>query len=334
MEIEERIEAFRKLGDRIKYHLGGDLDKLHAGASVENAWFTRDSVENALKGILSMLSGDKVSAWASTYDLSIENPKVIGIVMAGNIPLVGFHDLISVLVSGHVAQIKTSSKDTFLVKQLIGWIVEIEPKFDQFIRIVEKLNDFDAVIATGSDNSARYFEYYFGKYPSVVRKNRTSIAILQGSESDDELISLGHDVFDYFGLGCRNVSKLYVPKGFDLIRLLDTWQEFSEIGNHHKYRNNYDYHKSILLVNGNKHMDTGFSLLRESDELVSPISLNYYQYYQSQEELSAFLEPLKDKIQCVVGKTEPTSIPFGNSQRPELWDYADGVDTMEFLSKL
>jgi len=288
-------------------------------------------VKNALAGIAFMLEEEKLRHWTKQYDLQPEVPKVVGVIMAGNIPMVGFHDLLSVLVSGHFAAIKPSSEDTFLVQTLINWIVEIEPRFKKNMELREKLTEVEAVIATGSDNTARYFEYYFKHVPHIIRKNRTSVAILTGKESEEDFQKLGADIFSYYGLGCRNVSKVFTPEGYDLREAFPYLESFNEVAHHHKYRNNYDYNKSIYLVNKTPHLDTGFLLVTTSDELVSPISVLFHQAYTSKKELLDILEAKKEKIQCIVGTDH---IPFGNSQRPELWDYADDVDTMAFLEEL
>ena len=335
MKITDRIHAFSALGKKLKSLTEDELTPLIRRSSVENPWFTSESIRNAIEGVSYMLEKDKLTAWTDKYTLDPEVPKVVGIVMAGNIPLVGFHDLLCVLLSGHVAAIKLSSQDDVLPKKVINWLVGLEAGFNRMITFPDKLTNIDAVIATGSDNTARYFEYYFGKYPNIIRKNRTSVAILTGEESDDELKLLGKDVFDYFGLGCRNVSKIYIPKNFDLTYLLDLWEGFGEIIFHNKYRNNYDYHKSILLVNKETHLDTGFSLLKETEDLVSPTSVLYYERYDDLDLIKTKVNEQSDKIQCIISTGNiDQSIEFGKAQRPEPWDYADGVDTLAFLEKL
>ena len=245
--------------------------------------------------------------------------------MAGNIPAVGFHDILCILVSGNILAAKLSDKDTYLIQFFLDQLIEIEPNLIERISIVDKLVDIDAVIATGSDNTARYFEYYFKKYPNIIRKNRTSIAILDGEETDQDLINLGKDIFLYFGLGCRNVSKLYVPKGYDFKKLLYTYESYDQIINHHKYRNNYDHNKSIGIV-----------LLKQDTSLVSPIAVLYYDHYSSENELKESLAQDSEKIQCIVSRHGQWtgSLPFGEAQSPGLMDYADGIDTMAFLSEL
>ncbi|MBV6645784.1 MAG: acyl-CoA reductase [Cyclobacteriaceae bacterium] len=335
MKLEERVNAIAELGERLSGLADAELDIWTANAYRRNSWFTPEYVKLALEGIVLMLEQESLKKWVGTYQIQTEVPKIVGIVMAGNIPLVGFHDLLCVLISGHYAAIKTSSQDEYLVKELVKLLFEIEPKFKRNLDFPEQLKVMDAVIATGSDNSARYFQHYFGKYPHIIRKNRTSVAVLDGSESDDQLHLLGSDVFQYFGLGCRNVSKVYTPENYDIPRLLDVWQSFSPILEHHKYKNNYDYHKSIYLVNREPHLDTGFSLWYETSELVSPISITYHQRYHNLDEVKDILRQNEEKIQCVISAINlPGALDFGQAQRPAIWDYADNVDTMEFLGQL
>src|SRR5690606_37451222 len=236
--------------------------------------------------------------------------------------------------SGHALMAKLSSKDSVLPKFLIDKLIELEPQFGPLISLPERLKGFDAVIATGSDNSARYFNYYFGKYPHIIRQNRSSCAILTGQETDDELVLLGRDVFTYFGLGCRNVSKIFIPSDYDPVKLISAWDIYVDIIHHHKYHNNYDYQKSILLVNKIPFYDSGFVILQEHENLVSPISVIYLERYKDNTDLNEKLRQVSDKIQCIVGHGGKRYIPFGDAQLPELWDYADGVDTLRFLETL
>lgn len=332
MTLAERIEAFSILGDKIKDIPKDSLTEIARRSALDNQWFTEENVAHAFEGLAFMLEKTRLQKWLAPYGpLSPEVPKIIGIVMAGNIPMVGFHDLMSVLLSGHFAAVKASSQDSYLITRLTEWLTEIEPRFKKDIEIRERLTSIDALIATGSDNTARYFEYYFRNHPRVIRKNRTSVAILDGHETDEELVALGKDVFLYFGLGCRNVSKLFVPSGYDPRPFFEANEYLSPIGHHNKYRNNYDYHKSILLVNGVKHLDNGFLLWQPSPELVSPISVLYVEEYQDQKEVTEKLAQVSNKLQCIIGKGH---IPFGKGQSPEPWDYADNVDTIQFLAEL
>lgn len=310
------------------------FDSLADNAKLENPWFTKENVKLSLNGICQFLTTDILQQWTNRYSLSSAQPKTIGLVAAGNIPLVGFHDFLCILISGNRIQLKLSSKDSKLFNFIIQELLSLEPDFADRIVQKERLEDFDAIIATGSDNSARYFEFYFGKYRHIIRKNRTSVGIIDGNETDADLQSLGYDIFSYFGLGCRNVSKVYVPAGYDVTKLLASWDAFQETVYHHKYSNNYDYQKSILLVNGSPFLDNGFILLQENEKLVSPISVLYYEYYSNTTDLHAKLELNESKIQCVVGNQQPATIKFGQAQFPQVWDYADQLDTLKFLSEL
>lgn len=334
MILSKRIEAFIKLGRNIQNLDEEAKEELYWRSQNGNNWFTQESVSSSLEGIVFMLQEDKLKKWLSEYEIKEEvEPKSVGILMAGNIPLVGFHDLMTVLISGNKACVKLSSSDTVLMNWVINQLIQIEPEFESFISVEEMLKGKDAYIATGSDNSARYFNYYFGKYPSIIRQNRTSIAILSGEESQEDLKSLGKDIFKYFGLGCRNVSKIFVKSKDQLGDLLDALEGYASIANHHKYHNNYEYNKSIYLVNNEPHLDNGFLILKESIELVSPISVLYYEIYDSKNDLLNKLESIKEKIQCVVADSTywGGGVSFGCAQQPEPWDYADEVDTMEFL---
>jgi len=334
MKPVERISAFVNLGKIIKDLSPDEKEELLWRAQNNNNWFTKDSVESSLEGISFMLSEEKLDAWLAIYELKeVENPKSVGLMMAGNIPAVGFHDVMCVILSGHQAVIKLSSSDEILMKWLIEKLIEIDPRFEKQIRIEEMLKGMDAYIATGSDNSSRYFNYYFGKYPHVIRHNRTSVAVLSGTETTEDYIGLGKDIFQYYGLGCRNVSKIYVKSVDQLQDLLGALEIYSPTALHHKYHNNYDYNKSIYLVNLEKHLDNGFLLLKECQDLVSPISVLFYEVYESEELLNEKLQELESKIQCVVGNGIGR-VPFGTAQNPEPWEYADGVDTMTFLLEL
>ncbi|PZX50566.1 acyl-CoA reductase [Algoriphagus chordae] len=334
MKPAERISAFVKLGKAIQNLNPDDKDELLWRAENNNNWFTQSSIESALEGIAFMLTEERMDAWLAIYELQeVSNPKSIGLMLAGNIPMVGFHDLMCVLISGHQAVIKLSSSDEVLMKWIIKMLIEIDPRIASQIRVEEMLKGMDAYIATGSDNSSRYFNYYFGKYPHVIRQNRTSVAVLTGDESTEDYVNLGKDIFQYYGLGCRNVSKIYVKSKAQLQDLLGALEVYSNIASHHKYHNNYDYNKSIYLVNLEEHLDNGFLLLKESEDLVSPISVLFYEVYENEEQLNEKLEELEPKIQCVVGNA-PGRVPFGTAQNPEPWEYADGLDTMTFLLEL
>jgi hypothetical protein len=336
--LSARISAFVRLGERLLSLEEEEKNSLFLRAQNQNAWFTFRSLEQAIEGIRLLLSEDALIKWVGSYPMTDpEVPKSIGLLMAGNIPAVGFHDLLAVLISGNIACVKLSSTDAVLLLWLINELCTIEPRFAERIQVEEMLKNKDAYIATGSNNSARYFNYYFGKFPHVIRANRSSVAVLSGQETEQDLAALGKDIFDYFGLGCRNVSKVFVKETAQLRLLLDALSSHAEVASHHKYLNNYEYNKSIYLVNREPHLDNGFLLLRESTELVSPIGVLFYEVYSDEAGLAARLAALDSQIQCVVGDSAHSSlarIPFGNTQCPAPWDYADGVDTLKFLLSL
>lgn len=336
MELLERITAFTLLGSKISNLSADQRGEIYDRAKNLNPWFVSESVELSLQGIALFLNEEKLSSWTRSYPLSDSKNKKVGLAMAGNIPLVGFHDYLSVLISGNELIIKLSSQDSYLLPLINSWLIEIEPRFADKIHFEERLKNIDAIIATGSDNTSRYFEYYFRNIPHIIRKNRSSIAILIGEEDTDHLTELGKDVFSYFGLGCRNISKVFVPEGYDFIKLLDSWAGYKEIINHHKYANNYDYQKSILLVNKVPHLDNGFALLTQHEQLVSPISVLHFETYTTQTDLKKKIKVQKDKIQCIVSANGwyDQSLPFGKAQQPEVWDYADSIDTMQFLTEM
>lgn len=332
MDLAARINAFSELGNRIKALNKTGREQLYERASLSNAWFTSTSVQSALDGITLFLEKEALQAWTSQY-ASPASEKLVGIAMAGNIPLVGFHDLLCVLISGHKALVKVSSQDP-LIEVMINWLIEIEPRFAHKIKMEDRLNAAEAMIATGSDNTSRYFEYYFRTRPHIIRKNRSSCAVIMGEEPNQALTEMGKDVFAYFGLGCRNIAKVFVPEDYNLTRLLDAWQPYQEIIHHHKYANNYDYQKSILLVNQTPFFDSGFVLLTENTNLVSPISVLYFERYLDQTDLQLKIQSHQEKLQCIVSANGwyPNSVAFGRAQQPEVWDYADNVDTMKFLA--
>ncbi len=335
LDLKGRTAAFLELAERIRNLDDGTSEELFENASYYNPWFTKDNIVLAFEGLLSYLNEKKLNVWLSKYDLDRINPKKVGVVMAGNIPMVGIHDFLCVLISGHHLYAKLSSQDEVLIKFISNELIQINPEFEERINYVERLKDIDAVIATGSDNTARYFNYYFSKIPHIIRKNRTSVAVLNGTETNEDLAALGTDIFSYFGLGCRNVSKLFLPKGYDPTTLFPEWEAYSHVADHNKYHNNYHYQKSILLVNLASHLDSGFVLMEESKNLVSPIGMLYYDYYENTEEAKEEIKFFEDKIQCVVSNQDiPGKIKFGKAQMPDIYDFADNIDTMEFLSKL
>jgi hypothetical protein len=331
------IEIFSALGRQL-VNPDETLHHIIESESNFNAWFTIESVLQAVTATGHALTKANLERWLSAYTFTDHEPKKIGLILAGNIPMVGFHDVLCVLVSGNTALIKASSQDARLIKYVLQLLVNIEPAFAGQYQFIERLEGFDAIIATGSNNTSRYFEYYFGKVPNIIRKNRNSVALLTGEETTKQLHLLGKDIFDYYGLGCRNVSKVLVPKGYDFIPFFESIESYHPIGNHHKYHNNYDYNKAIYLVNGDKHLDNGFLLLKEDERMVSPLAVLFYEEYENTAAAQTWLANQSDNIQCIVS-TAPIQVnnqvvEFGKSQHPALWDYADGIDTLQFLSNL
>ncbi len=307
-------------------------------AKVDNPWFTFDFMAEAFHSIGQSMTAEKLRIWLSAYDIPDKTKsKTIGLVLAGNIPLVGFHDILCTLVSGHNVLAKLSSKDQHLYSIVKKILVEINPEYDHRITFTDQnLKGIDAVIATGSDNSARYFNFYFAKYPHIIRNNRNSLAIITGDETDAELRLLADDIFQFFGLGCRNVSLLWLPEGFPLEKLFRSFEKYYSLIDHYKYGNNYDYQRAIKLMNQEPFFDNHLVLLKEDTRLASPIAVVHYQWYTSPQQVLNYIDIQRDKIQCVVSKTKwPfNSYELGTAQKPELWDYADQVDTLSFLLNL
>jgi len=301
-----------------------------------NGWYTPEQVYFSLQSWADALTEENLDKWLSEYDFSKVAPKKVALVLAGNIPLVGFHDFLSVLITGHDVLVKTSSNDQHLLPFLANYLIALEPEFKDKITFIEgKLEGFDAVIATGSNNTARYFEYYFKDKPSIIRKNRNSIAVLNGKETKEELTALGEDIFRYFGLGCRNVSKLFVPKGYSFDSFFEAIFEYQDVIHYEKYANNYDYNKAVFLMSNFKLLDNGFLTIKEDSSYGSPITSVFYEYYENLEDLQKRLESESDQIQCIVSNNIiKNSIEFGTTQKPNLWDYADNVDTVSFLSTI
>lgn len=335
MELSERINAFVQLGEQLYRLSDKDRELLQKKIRDQNPWFTSESVDLAMKGILSWLTKEQLENWASHYHTT-SNPKRIGIAMAGNIPMVGFHDFLCVLISGHQIKLKLSSSDSILIPFVFEKLTSIEPRLNGQVESVELLKNIDGLLATGSDNTARYFEYYFKDIPYIIRKNRSSCAILMGDEDQSSLTELGKDIYSYFGLGCRNVSKIFVPAGYSIPILLDALNVYQPVINHHKYANNYDYHKAILLMNGVSFFDNGFSLLTENKSLISPLANIYFEFYENQDDLREKINNTSAKLQCIVSAKGwfAGSVDFGQAQFPELDDYADKIDTMKFLAEL
>ncbi|MEY4288061.1 MAG: hypothetical protein RLZZ30_149 [Bacteroidota bacterium] len=296
-----------------------------------NGWFTEDSIRQAFREISSWLTEGQLTAWTDKYP-STQKEKRVAIIMAGNIPLVGFHDFLCVLLSGHHVICKLSSDDARMLPALTKCLLHFEPGLAERIRFSDrKLEGYDAVIATGSNNSMLHFEQYFSHVPHLFRGHRTSVAVLTGNETKEELRELGVDCLTYFGRGCRNVTHLLFPVGFDLNRFFEAIVDLSDVVNNKKYGNNYDYNKAVHLMNLSKFLDNNFLLMKESDQLFSPLSMLHYQFYANTADLEEYLETHKNQIQCVVGQQY---LPFGQAQCPSLMDYADGIDTMQFLAEL
>lgn len=299
-------------------------------ASLSNRWFTPEFIDLAVKNIgEQFLTKQKLIHWTTSYNIDDIQPKKTGIVMAGNIPLVGFHDLLSVFIAGHKAIIKPSSKDEILIKHLVIKLKQWNAELNDLIFFEDMLKGCDAYIATGSNNSARYFEYYFNKYPHIIRRNRTSVAILEGNETTQELEKLADDVHLYFGMGCRNVTKIFVPKDYDFVRLLNIFRKYNYFKDHHKYKNNYDYRLALLILNGDLYMTNESIILFENASVFSPISQLNYEFYTDKNLVVNELTP--DELQCIIGHDH---IPFGQAQNPSLTDYADDINTLNFLINL
>ena len=347
MKQEEIIKAFAQLGKlMVALGEGAEWNGYESGVTEEeyltlkgvvgrqffyNGWFTKENVQQSLLALGSQLTEVQLTVWAARYQFST-NPKKVALIMAGNIPLVGFHDFLCAVLSGHVAVCKLSSDDKTLLPALGHHLIQFLPELKSRIEFTTgRIGEVDAVIATGSDNSLKYFEQYFGKYPHIFRRNRTSIAVITGEETTEDFHELGKDIFNYYGLGCRNVSHLMIPKGFELNRFFEGIIQHGDVVNHNKYANNYDYNKAVFLLNQHELLDNNFVLLKESTDLFSPLAIVHYHYYDSPEEVEAYLSEHKDQLQAIVGKN---FIPFGKAQCPMLDDYADGVDTMAFLQTL
>lgn len=333
------IDALSEWGQHILNNLNTDRFQAKIKeAHFYNRWFTPDYTQKALKAIAEeFLDKEKLQKWASAYSIENGDSKAVGIIMAGNIPLVGFHDLLAVLVSGHQAVVKLSEKDDKLLPFLLKELANINSDLAERVTITGKLQGFDAVIATGSNLSARYFDYYFRDYPHIIRRNRNAVAVLKGHEDHDQLMGLAEDVFRFFGLGCRNVAKIYVPEGYDFMPLMEVFENYQDLINHKPYEHNYLYNKSFMVMDNEAFMDTGFFMVRESDSLASPIAMLHYSYFTSDQALKNELEDRWQEIQCVVGDPEAhelVEVQPGYAQYPSLWDYPDRVDTMAFLTSL
>jgi len=328
MNVQERIELMVKAGEYLKADTE-EWQEIKQQAFYKNGWFTSEFIQHAANQMANnFLTRNALEKWVAHYHIDDNiQPKNVGIVMAGNIPMVGFHDMLAVFISGHYQTVKLSSKDDILLKHLVKFLYSQDVEIQNHIMFADMLKGCDAYIATGGNSAAKSFEEYFGKYPNIIRKNRTSVAVLTGNETSAELKLLADDIHLYFGLGCRNVTKLYVPKDYDFVPLLKSFEAYKYFGDHHKYRNNYDYNLSIILLNNVYYMTNEATLLVENKGLFSPISQLFYEYYDDVNVTIKTLQHNND-VQCIVGKEH---VPFGAAQNPNLFTYADGEDTMEFL---
>lgn len=332
MNLQQRLNLLAQLGNYLSANEPG-WQAAKQQAERANGWFTQEFIDMATSAIVTrFLDADALNNFAARYKVPQEQaaPKQTGLVMAGNLPMVGLHDWLCIFLSGHRQLIKTSSKDDILIRHLTDRLAEWDSRVADQIQFATMLKGCDAYIATGSNNTARYFDYYFSKYPSIIRRNRTSVAILSGKETTGELALLADDVHQYFGLGCRNVTKIYVPKAYDFLPLLEAFKKYGHFADHNKYRNNYDYQLALLLLNSKPYMTNNVVLLAENEQVFSPISQLHYEFYTDAGEVLAGLITNND-IQCIVAKGK---MPFGQTQTPSLTDFADGVDTMNFLKKL
>ena len=340
----ETFIAFTKLGSFLRAFCSPKplenewskkLKKAIITARHKNGWFTEENIHFALKNWGDLLTEEKLTKWLEPYSLSQNQSKKVALIMAGNIPLVGFHDFLSVLITGNKAIVKLSSNDSVLICFITDYLIFIESSLKNKITFTEgRIENFDAVIATGSNNTARYFEYYFGKVPNIIRKNRNSVAVLTGKESSAQLEALGEDIFRYYGLGCRSVSKVFVPKNYDFDNFFKSVYKYHGIIEQHKYVNNYDYNKAVYLMSDFKILDNGFLILKEDESYASPIASLFYEYYNNIAELKKQLKKEKSQLQCLVADGITTDeVAFGQTQLPSLSDYADGIDTVDFLLK-
>jgi len=348
MDLAKRILSFKSLGDFFRdFSENKNLETISSKKLTEivesdhfnNPWFTEENIRIAIRAIGNSLQEENIKKWLSKYpELNEEKePKRIGVVTAGNLPLVGFHDFISVLISGNIFVGKLSSKDNRLLIFIADFLTNANSELKNRIFFKENLLvRFDAIIATGSNNTSRYFEYYFGKYPNIIRHNRNSIAVITGSETNEQISLLADDIFQYFGLGCRNISKLFVPENYSFENLFKNINQYQYLYQHNKYANNYDYNRSIYLMNQTPYLDNGFVLLKEDSQIASPIGVIYYEYYKNLKDVVNYLEINCDQIQCIVSGSDmiTNALQFGKAQQPELWDYADNVDTLKFLLNL
>lgn len=331
--LDEQVQRDDVLHNDLYFEKFRDLIAL---SQSHNGWFTPEQVYFAIGSWADALKQENLNQWLSKYDFSKVESKTVGLILAGNIPLVGFHDFLSVLISGHKALVKMSSNDQHLLQFLANYLISVDSKLSDYISFTDgKMENFDAIIATGSNNTARYFEFYFKDKPSIIRKSRNSVAVLNGTESHEDLVGLGEDIFRYFGLGCRNVSKLFVPKDYNFEGFFKAMYEQKDVIYYEKYSNNYDYNKAVFLMSNFKLLDNEFLTLKEDVSYASPISSVFYENYENLGDLQKRLSNEAGQIQCIVSNDlMDNSIAFGQTQKPQLWDYADNVDTLAFLTSL
>lgn len=333
MKLNDILNALyytgKVLGDRSDAELVLAMHKAYTA----NQWFTPENIGLAVDYWSKKLTPESLQQWIDREQITDNpHPKTVGIIAAGNIPLVGLHDIISVLITGNKVVVKPSSEDEELITFFVDTLIQADAEMAGYIQTAERIEKLDAVIATGSNNTARYFEYYFGKYPNVIRKNRNSIAVLTGNESPETMTKIAGDITGYFGKGCRNVTQVWLPKGFDIVKFIDNTLPYGDLINHNKYANNYVYHRALLLMNMDAHLDNGFMLFREDEKIYAPIGTVNYAFYDHLDEMKAFVAEHAEEIQCVVSEADLGNvIAPGETQNPALWDYADGVNTIEFL---
>lgn len=334
MTQSDRIRDLCNLGEWLKAPVVQEM--LGESASRHNGWFTPESTRAAINAILPWLEKDNLTSWISNYPTPVRTDRTIGVVTAGNIPLAGFHDVLCVLILGYRLNIKLSSQDNQLIPFIFNELSQMNASWTDQVQFVETLRGCDATIATGSNNTARYFEYYFRGRPLLLRKNRNSVAVLTGEETNESLKSLADDMLQYFGLGCRSISHLFLPADFDLDRIIGNMLHWHHLADHHKFANSYTYQRAILMVDQQPFIENGFFLFRECGQLASPVATVHYTRYQEMSEVQEQLNQWKDQIQCIVARQDLISgcIPFGTTQHPSLFDHADGIDTMAFLTSL
>ena len=347
LNFKERIKAFSELGTLFKENIDKKenkkfpkwdllLEETIIKSKSYNSWFTIDNLKLSLKNWSDSLQENNISDWLLKYKIEDKSSKRIAIIMAGNIPAVGFHDLLCSLLLNFDCLVKLSSDDKFIIPFIVKFLESRNKKLNNKVVFEsEKLKNFDGVIATGNNNSHRYFEYYFSKYPNLLRKTRHSIAVLDGNESDEDLSNLSNDIFNYFGLGCRSVSKVFLPRSYDLDFLFNAFFKHKEIINHNKYVNNFDYNKAVYLMSKEKFIENGFLILKEETKLGSPIGCLFYEFYDDKKDIIKLMQNNSDSIQCVASNMDlKTNIQFGQTQCPTIGDYADNNDTIKFLLKI